>query len=273
MERLWQDLRVLLKARDELHEYFWIESYVDDFDGKEKEIKLAELLEKKKRSTPLAYIFGNWAFRNLDLLVGPGVLIPRPETEELVDLVLGEVTEVEDKEKIVFADFGSGSGALGISIALNLKKKFPEKTIIAYCVEQSEAAFEYLKKNVHKCLRNSQVEMNLLNKSWGDFREDVDFIVSNPPYVSEKEYSVLMSSVKEHEPKEALVPAHLQSNGLESIQEIIENFADKTEFIFFEHGEEQAQKIHSFAESLRFKSKTFLDLSGKERFTQVLPSE
>jgi release factor glutamine methyltransferase len=142
------------------------------------ENKLSEFLEavqRREKREPLQHITGLAPFRHLELEVGPGVFIPRPETEQLVDLA---IHKIEDISKPVIVDLCSGSGA--ISIALNTEVAGS----MVYSVELSKDAFSFLTQNYQrygldrKALRNEN-----LTTALEELKSGVDLVISNPPYI------------------------------------------------------------------------------------------
>ncbi len=149
-------------------------------------------VEERKRGMPFAYVVGHVGFRTLDLKIDPRALIPRPETEGLVDLILTRSSSG------LVADIGTGSGC--IALALAVEGRF-EKVV---AVEQSPAAAALARENVARINPPTPVEIregNLLDPLVERYR----VIVSNPPYVSIAEYADLDASVAAFEPREALV--------------------------------------------------------------------
>lgn len=145
--------------------------------------RLADMLWRIKSGEPLQYVIGKWDFYESEFFVGKGVLIPRPETEELVELALAVSNKYNNP--IIF-DLCSGSGCIGISLA----KKLPNSTV--YCVEKSEEAFSFLQKNA-KDIPN----VVCIND---DINNDIDLpcadmIVSNPPYIKSDEIPSLQNEV------------------------------------------------------------------------------
>jgi|LSQX01.3.fsa_nt_gb release factor glutamine methyltransferase len=153
-----------------------------------------EIVKRLKRHEPVQYIFGETEFMDLKLKVTPSALIPRPETEELVQWI-GE-SGISDSPFIL--DIGTGSGC----IALALKKQFPEALVSA--VDYSAEALEIARGNAEtNNLQITLFQADILNWQhyvWGNF----DLIVSNPPYVRESEKAVMQPNVLEHEPGSAL---------------------------------------------------------------------
>lgn len=153
--------------------------------------RLAKMLWDIKSGVPLQYVLGKWDFYESEFYVGKGVLIPRPETEELVDLAINYAKKYTNP---VIFDLCSGSGCIGISVA----KKVPSSTV--YCVEKSEDAFYYLQKNA-----NGINNIKLIND---DICNDIDLpkadiIISNPPYIKSADIKDLQAEVQ-NEPLMAL---------------------------------------------------------------------
>ncbi len=140
---------------------------------------------------PLQYVIGKWDFYESEFFVGRGVLIPRPETEELVELA---VKMLKDKQNPIVVDLCSGSGCIGISVAKKIKGSS------VYCVEKSSDALVYLQKNAA-----GVDNVKIIN---ADITKDVDLpladmIISNPPYIKTSDIEALQSEVL-IEPKMAL---------------------------------------------------------------------
>jgi release factor glutamine methyltransferase len=159
-----------------------------------------ELVKRRAEGTPVAYLVGKREFYSLSFEVTPDVLIPRPETEHLVVELLDRAKELGAETPLEIADVGTGSGILAICAAKNL----PHAKITA--VDLSPAALEVARRNAAKhgvADRIEFIESDLFAKLAADRR--FHFIVSNPPYVSESEFSALAPDVRDHEPRLALV--------------------------------------------------------------------
>jgi release factor glutamine methyltransferase len=142
------------------------------------ENKLSEFLEavqRREKREPLQHITGLAPFRHLELEVGPGVFIPRPETEQLVDLA---IHKIEGISKPVIVDLCSGSGA--ISIALNTEVA----ESMVYSVELSKDAFSFLTQNYQRyCLDRKALRNENLTTALEELKAGVDLVISNPPYI------------------------------------------------------------------------------------------
>lgn len=155
---------------------------------------LKKLLHKRRRGEPLQYIIGQWSFYNIEVLVGSGVLIPRQDTEVLVEFLLQRAGAITAP---VIVDLCAGSGAIAISAAKNL----PNATVLA--VEKSRQAFSYLKRNI--VLNSCAVQPVLANAKAFALERDgrADFVTCNPPYIPHAELKTLSREVR-REPKMAL---------------------------------------------------------------------
>lgn len=208
--------------------------------------KFADLLWRVKSGEPLQYVIGKWDFYESEFFVGEGVLIPRPETEELTDLAVKIAQKIENP---VVIDLCSGSGCIGISIAKKIK------TSTVYLVEKSEKAFYYLLKNA-KDVPN----VNSLNKDIFALPqiEKADIIVSNPPYINSGDIDSLQKEVQ-REPRMALDGGQ---DGLDFYRFIAENYKDYLKpdgVLLFEIGETQADAVADI-----LKSNSYSDIEIKK---------
>lgn len=193
--------------------------------------KFADLLWQLKSGEPLQYVIGKWDFYESEFFVGEGVLIPRPETEELTDLAVKAAKKIKNP---VIIDLCAGSGCIGISIA----KAVPSSKV--YLVEKSEAAFQYLLKNA-KDVPN----VNSLNNDIFSLPEieKADIIVSNPPYINSGDIDSLQAEVQ-REPSMALDGG---ADGLDFYRFIAENYRaylKDSGYLLFEIGEEQGNAVY-----------------------------
>ncbi len=202
---------------------------------------------------PIQYIFGKVPFYNSILNVNPSVLIPRKETELLVERAI-EIGKKLSRPKIL--DIGTGSGAIAISIA----KELANAKVTA--VDISEDALKVAKANAEENGVNI-----LLKKSdlFSSLRGKFDIIVSNPPYVSEEEYISLSKDVRGHEPKIALVAG----DGFDFHRKIIEksqNFLSEGGTLIMEMGYSQRGGLTSLIEGQYNQYEFVKDYSGNDRF-------
>lgn len=155
------------------------------------------MVEKRAEGYPLQYILGEWEFYGYPFKVGEGVLIPRPDTETLVEQVM-EICRDNNLKSPKIADLCSGSGC----IAITLKKELPDAQLFA--VELSEKALPYLRENAE--LNSTDINIisgDVLDVNTARLLENLDIIVSNPPYLTENDMNSLQTEVS-HEPEMAL---------------------------------------------------------------------
>ena len=166
----------------------------------EERARFRALVERRSRREPVAYITGRREFYSLELEVGPAVLVPRPETEHLVEVTLAELKSRSSGSETRILDLGAGSGNIAIAIAVNA----PGIRIDA--VDSSRAALEVAARNARVHGVDDRIRFHE-----GDFLAGApagalyDIVVSNPPYIPLREYESLMADVRLHEPREALI--------------------------------------------------------------------
>lgn len=157
-----------------------------------------ELVERRGAGEPLQYLTGHQPFRHLDLLVGPGVLVPRPETELVVEHALGRIAGLGAP---VVVDVGTGSGAIALSIAAER----PDAQV--WATEVSPEAAQWAARNRSACqLEEVRILVgDLLGPLPGSLRGGVDLVVANPPYLAAGQLGQTAPDVRDHEPLVALV--------------------------------------------------------------------
>ena len=171
-------------------------AFQDDDLSTEVERTLEEVMERRLKREPLAYILGHREFYGIDLLVGPAVMVPRPETELLVERAMLVCMERMDKGRLVVADVGTGSGGIAINLAIHI----PQAKIFA--TDLSRDALEVARANVLKYKVGERVTLvpgDLLDPITGT----IDVIVANLPYIPTQRLAVLQPEVR-WEPPAAL---------------------------------------------------------------------
>jgi len=164
----------------------------------EEEFHYDKVVDERARGVPTQYLTGHQEFWGLDLLVSPAVLIPRPETEHVVETVLELVKELKPVATLRLVDVGTGSGA----IALALASELPRAEI--HACDISDDALEMARLNAARLGLEQRINFrksDLLSAYTG---EKFDFVVSNPPYVGESEMDKVQKQVREFEPKIAV---------------------------------------------------------------------
>ena len=174
-----------------------------------------ELVKRRGNGEPSAYLTGSREFYSLSFDVDRNVLIPRPETEDLVLQMLDTLETFSDGAAPVIADVGTGSGIIAVTLAKHLPKHLPDAKIIA--VDISAEALSVARRNAEKHSVAGKIEFrqsDLLE----NVSETLNVIVSNPPYISQSEYETLPTDVKNFEPKIALLAG---KGGTEVIKRLI----------------------------------------------------
>lgn len=176
--------------------------------------------QRRLEGEPIQYVLGHWPFRSLDLDLDARVLIPRPETEELVGLAFDELMKRRLKEPLI-VDLGCGSGAIGLSLLFELRQLGVRARLVA--VDSSRDALDVTRANATK---HDLEGVTTVHSSWFDaldpsLRGNVDLIVANPPYVGAAEFATL-DPVLGYEPLAALVSRDTDhADGFSDLQAII----------------------------------------------------
>jgi release factor glutamine methyltransferase len=183
-----------------------------------------DMVTRRRAGAPLQYVLGTWAFRTLELRVDPRVLIPRPETEQVVATALGELRaqslRVARGAALLAADLGTGSGAIALSLAAELDRG---RSLEIWAADVSGDALAVCEQNL-ALLAHGQPEaaarVRVVKGSWFDALPvelvgRLALVVSNPPYVAEPEWDTLEPVVRDHEPPGALVSG---PSGLEAVE-------------------------------------------------------
>ena len=223
------------------------------------EEKFLEFIEKRANKMPLKYILGETEFMGLDFIIKEGVLIPRNDTEILVEEVL---KLIKDEEELEVCDLCSGSGAIGISLA-HYRKNIKVDEIDFYPIPE-----EITKKNIAKHKLDDRVKFIKSDLLKEVIKENKKYhiLVSNPPYIKEEEINTLMKDVKDYEPHTALDGGE---DGLVFYRRIIEEskkVLKENALIAFEIGYDQGEAVSKLLEDNGFNNiKVVKDLAGLDR--------
>ena len=250
---------VLGISRMDLHNPLVLERTLDAIDDKNVLLEtFHNLLARRILHEPLQYITGSAYFRNLELKVGPGVLVPRPESELLVGAVLTHIANLPAPVSVI--DLGSGSGALALAIATEAANS----RVIA--VEKSDEALVWLKKNVEAIVEDLRIVHSDVKDALLGIKCDV--VIANPPYIENE--SDLPRDVVEHEPAIALFGG---KDGMDAPREFISAASRLLKpggLLAIEHNEVQGTLIaHELARDFD-EIRLHEDLVGRPRWTSAI---
>lgn len=231
----------------------------------EKELtEMRSLVGRRAKREPLQYILGNAPFHEITLKVDHRALIPRPETEQLVELILGSVEPHDQAIRVL--DLGTGSGAIALALAFAL----PLAEFVA--VDQSEEALSLARENAFFC--GLQNRVSFLQSDWFEAIESgekFDIIVSNPPYLTEAEFLSSEPEVQDHEPKKALFASE---EGLADLKRIVREALPRLRpggELWLETGVTHRAELVNLCSSTGYVSAEGIDdWSGRERFVRAI---
>ena len=217
-------------------------------------------IKKRAKGMPIAYLIGSKEFWSLNMQVNKHTLIPRPETEHLVELALSHLVDLKKDYNIL--ELGTGCGAIAIALA----HERPHAKI--YATDISVEAIRSARDNA-KCLTVENIQFICSNWFEAIRATKFDLIVSNPPYINEKNINDYDSLSLSYEPKIALFA---DNHGLNCVKKIIGNgikYLEKDGWLMIEHGYDQAHHCRQFMKSVLLQNiHTNNDLSGKHRVTE-----
>ena len=213
--------------------------------NKEQEDLFSKLVERRKQKEPVAYILNKKEFWNENYFVDKRVLIPRPETEILIELLLKKIKDKNKAYKVL--DLGCGSGCLLISFLKEMRKSQ------GMGVDISSNALEVAKKNIELHNLNNRAKLVRLDLLTLHTKDKFDVIFSNPPYLSSSDYAKLSDDVKNFEPKQALVGGF---NGVLYYKKIIalsQSALKKNGYLALELGDRQYRTISKLLQDHSFR--------------------
>ena len=222
--------------------------------------KIRPLIKRRASREPVQYILGTESFMEFELKVDRRALIPRPETEELIERIVSEC----DKDSISkIIDLGTGFGAIACALA----RHFMNASVIAS--DYSQDALSLAKENIQSLGLRERIE--LIHSSWFEKVDgSFDLIVSNPPYLSVSELENVAVELREHEPLSALSSGQ---TGLEAIQILLANapiYLSENGVMYLEVGADQKTAIEDIVRKYpELTGEVLPDLNGRDRFVRV----
>ncbi|MBL63155.1 MAG: protein-(glutamine-N5) methyltransferase, release factor-specific [Opitutae bacterium] len=219
---------------------------------------ISTMLDRRISREPLQYVLGSVTFANLDLKVDSRALIPRPETEQFLEIITESIKEPPSR----IIDLGTGSGALALSLA----QSFPKAEVLA--VDRCESALSLAQENMERNGLTNRIQ--LLQGDWfADLEGTFDLIVSNPPYLDETEWFACEPEIRDFEPRQALV-ADSPSDSSGDLKQILVAATSRIRprgTLALETGEGHHKALSELANSQGFaRCRGFSDLRGLPRF-------
>ena len=257
------EARILLSYALNITQETLLINYNEEITENEK-LSFFKYIERRKSFEPIAYILEKKEFYGMDFFVDQNVLIPRPDTEILVDEVILEYKKKFPDKEITILDLGTGSGAIAVSLATVI----PLSKITA-----TDVLDEVLKIATKNAISNSiAAQIEFIQSNWYSnlSNNKFDFIVSNPPYINSVDKSYMSQETLLYEPQDALFA---DDNGLINYNEIISgatSFLNLGGKIFLEIGFNQSKAVVSILEKYHFTEITIVqDLSGQDRIIKA----
>lgn len=219
--------------------------------------KIKSLIVRRRNNEPIAYILGEKNFYGYDFLVDEGVLVPRFDTEVLVEKTL-EILAKSSKKKLFGLEIGIGTGIISLSLLKN------ENRLRMDMIDINMKAIENSKKNAKSLNLTDRVSI-FLSDIYQNISNKYDFIISNPPYIEKDDINKLSEQIKNYEPINALDGGE---DGLDFYRRILSDtkYLEKDGFYAFEIGYNQAKDVKKLLEKKNFhKNKIFKDYNGLDR--------
>jgi len=255
-------LASILKT-DRIGVYLKYEAPLTEFET----TSLREMVVRKGKGEPTAYLIGEKYFYNRRFEVGPGVLIPRPETEQIIEETLKHFKQ-NQFGFLKIADLGSGSGCLGISLGLEI----PNSSVTL--IEKSVHAFQYCQKNLKKLVNEeNQWRFQLVNHAVEEYTPEQGFhiIVANPPYIAVEDQDV-EPTVRSYEPHEALFASDTGIAAISSWLHFVIKFLEPGGICFFEIGYKQGSIVKELFQSKNYfqSVEVIQDFNQKDRIIKAV---
>jgi release factor glutamine methyltransferase len=234
---------------------------LDRLAGQAAVSALPDMVDRRVAGEPLQYVLGRWSFRSLDLVVDRRVLIPRPETEQLVEAALEECDRLGARTVV---DLGTGSGAIALSLLVERPR------LDVWATDVSPDALAVARANLDG-LGDASARGHLAEGAWfdalpGDLRGRIDVVVSNPPYVAEPEMAELSPEVRDWEPRLALAAGPEGLDALATVVAAAPGWLARPGSLLCEMAPHQSRPVADMATEAGFTSvSVWPDLTGRDR--------
>ncbi|MDP7978282.1 peptide chain release factor N(5)-glutamine methyltransferase [Bacillus sp. WLY-B-L8] len=227
----------------------------------EQEQTFTNFIHKHVEGIPVQYLIGYEMFYGRSFFVNEEVLIPRPETEELVLGVLTRIRRKFGDKDVHVADIGTGSGAISITLALE------NPHLHVYTVDIATESIEVAQKNAAELEANVTFYHGDLLSPFQETKQKLDVVVSNPPYIPEEDWRGLSSVVKEHEPKRALVGGEDGLDFYRRFMEELPKVLQEEAIVAFEVGVGQGEDVRALLQETfpHAHVEVVFDINGKDR--------
>jgi release factor glutamine methyltransferase len=228
-------------------------------------VQLQEAVKKILDHVPLQYVTGQAYFMEMDFRVNPSVLIPRPETEEMVSMIIAQLKRNENHQQLRIIDIGTGSGCIAVSLKYNL----PGSTVTAVDISADALAVAAANAGAYYTAIEF-IQADILNEECWETLPGCDVIVSNPPYVTHSEKPLMLPNVLNYEPHTALfVPDHDPLLFYRAILRFAKCKLTNKGVLWFEINEMYGQELRNMAIDQGFSEVNIIfDFRGKSRFLQ-----
>jgi len=229
--------------------------------SEEQQKTFTSFIHKHVGGIPIQYMMGYEMFYGRSFFVNEEVLIPRPETEELIVGVLDRIQRMFGKQELHIADIGTGSGAISITLALE------NQNLHMYTVDIAQESIEVAKGNAKALGANVTFYHGDLLSPFYEMGQKLDVVVSNPPYIPEEDWRGLSPVVKEHEPKRALVGGEDGLDFYRRFMEELPNVLQRKAIVAFEVGIGQGEDVKRLLQQTfqHAHVEVVFDINGKDR--------
>ena len=221
----------------------WLFAHHDHPLSQSNAEEFTDLVARRACREPVAYLTGRKEFYGMDFIVDQRVLIPRPETELLVDLALGQIRDRANR-RVVVADVGTGSGAIAVTIAVHA----PEAKVFA--LDVSRTALAVAQQNAERLVADNGISF-LQSDLLAALPEPADLIVANLPYITDEDYRSLSPDIRDYEPQVALKAGTLGLDVIERLLQQISSHLKPKGAVLLEIGSEQGDEVTKMAKAMR----------------------
>jgi release factor glutamine methyltransferase len=219
-----------------------------------------ELVERRVRREPLQHLVGTAGFRHLELMVGPGVFVPRPETEVVVESALEFLRSLPEVPRPTVVDLCTGSG----TIAFSLAHEFPHAVV--HAVELDPAALDWTRRNADRLGLPVTLHLGDAEHALPDLDGQLDLVVSNPPYVAEHEVGNVDPEVRDHDPEVSLVAGPDGLDVVRAVEKAAWRLLRPGGRVVVEHSDRQGETAPAVFASRWNDVADHRDLTGRDRY-------